>query len=120
MSANLFPLKDAGKLLKINTIWLVARATDPNPYEIEMSPPLPELPPGANIRSLVRSNTYGGLHFDVNEDVSGLGVQVDPTALPDVWHLRMRRPGGADLAVDLATGEIELSDLIMVLGYEWE
>ncbi len=121
MSANLFPLKDAGKTLKINTIWLVARATDPGTYSVEMSPPLPEPPPpNVNVRELVPSNQYGGLHFNMNTDVAGFGVEVVPGEPPVAWRLRMRRPGGGDLGIDPATSEMEVSDLVMVLGYEWE
>jgi len=121
MSSDLFPLKDAGKTLKINTIWLVARATDPGSYSITMSPPLPEPPPpNVNVRELAPSNEYGGLHLDINNDVAGFGVEVVPGDPPVAWRLRMRRPGGDDLGVDPATGEMEVSDLVMVLGYEWE
>jgi hypothetical protein len=121
MSPELFPLKDAGKTLKINTIWLIARATDPGDYSIEMSPPLP-LPPPANInvRELARVNEFGGLHFNKNGDVAGFDVEVVPGDPPVAWHLRMRRPDGLDLAADPITGEMEVSDLVMVLGYEWE
>jgi hypothetical protein len=121
MSPNLFPLKDAGKTLKINTIWLVARATDAGAYSIEMSPPLPvPPPPNVNVRQLARSNEYGGLHFNVNGDVASFGVEVVPGDPPVAWHLRMTRPSGGDLQVDPVSGEMEVSDLIMVLGYEWE
>jgi hypothetical protein len=120
MSPNLFPLKDAGKTLKINTIWLVARATDPGTYEIQMSPPLPEpLPPDVNVRELSPSSQFGGLHLDVNDEVGGLGVQVVPGDPPVAWRLHMTGPSG-DLTVDPATGEMEVLDVIMVLGYEWE
>lgn len=115
MSPDLFPLKDAGKTLKINTMWLVARATDPGSYEIAMSPPLP-----AGARNLAPSNEYGGLHLDVNTDIAGAGVEVVPGDPPIAWSLRMRRPGGDDLTTDPVTGEMEVSDLVMVLGYEWE
>lgn len=122
MSPELFPLKDAGKTLKINTIWLVARASTAGPYEIEMSPPLPEPPPpGVNVRPLAQMNQFGGLHADINTDVAGLGVEVVPGDPPVAWRLRMRGPGpGGDLQTDPTTGEMEVSDLIMVLGYEWE
>jgi hypothetical protein len=121
MSPKLFPLKDAGKTLKINTIWLVARATDPGSYSITMSPPLPEPPPpGVNVVELAPVNQYGGLHFNQNTDVAGLGVEVVPGDPPVAWRLRMRRPGGDDLGTDPITGEMEVSDLVMVLGYEWE
>lgn len=115
MSSDLFPLKDAGKTLKINTMWLVARATDPGSYQIVMSAPLPVTP-----RNLAASNEYGGMHLDINEDIAGEGVEIVPGDAPVAWRLRMRRPGGDDLGADPVTGEMEVSDLVMVLGYEWE
>jgi hypothetical protein len=86
-----------------------------------MSPPLPEPPPpGVNVVELAPVNQYGGLHFNQNTDVAGLGVEVVPGDPPVAWRLRMRRPGGDDLGTDPITGEMEVSDLVMVLGYEWE
>jgi len=121
MSPDLFPFKDAGQTLKINTIWLVARANDPGTYRITMSPPLPDPPPtpDANVVELTPSNQYGGLHFNVNTDVADFGVEVVPGDPPIAWRLRMRRPDGNNLAVILGTDEMEVSDLVMVLGYEW-
>lgn len=40
MTPNLFPLKDADKPLKINTVWLLARCTDPGTYSVLLNPPL--------------------------------------------------------------------------------
>ena len=103
MSADLFPLKDAGKTLKINTIWLVARASDSGTYTVTMTPPLPVPPPPPpppavnNVRELAPSDAYGRLHIDINDDVAGLGVTVEPGDPPVAWRLRMRRPGGDDL-----------------------
>ncbi|HEX5835251.1 MAG TPA: neuraminidase-like domain-containing protein [Pyrinomonadaceae bacterium] len=115
MSSDLFPLKDAGKTLKINTIWLVARASDPGTYTITMSPPLPEPPPAdANVRELAPSDEYGRLHIDVNDDVAVLGVTIVPDDPAVAWNLRMRDPNGDDLTAT------EVSDLVMVLGYEWD
>jgi hypothetical protein len=120
MSHKLFSLKDAGKTLKINTIWLVARATDGGSYTIEMTPPLPPPPPpNVNVRSLPQISAFGDLHFNENTDVAGLGVEVVPGDPPVAWRLRMRNPLANDL-LTLANGEKEVSDLIMVLGYEWE
>lgn len=40
---------------------------------------------------------------------------------PVAWRLRMRGPGpGGDLVVGPSTGEMEVSDLVMVLGYDWD
>jgi hypothetical protein len=120
MSPKLFPLKDAGKTLKVNQIWLVSRTSTAGPYEVEMIPPLPDPPPPGvdNVRALTAMNEFGGLHADIN-NVSELGIEVVPGDPPIAWRLRMRGPGG-DLVVDPTTGEMEVSDLVMVLGYDWE
>jgi hypothetical protein len=84
-----------------------------------MNPPLPDPPPaGVNIRPLTSMAQFGGLHADIN-DVSALGIEVAPGVPPVAWRLRMRGPGG-DLVVDPGTGEMEVSDLVMVLGYDWD
>jgi hypothetical protein len=114
LSSNLFPLKDAGKTLKINTIFLIARAKDPGTYEIDMAP---LLPPGNEVE-LNRSTTFGNLHFN-EKAVSVFGVEVVPADPPVAWRLQMTGPGG-NLVEDPLTGEMEVSDLVMVLGYEWE
>ena len=64
MSPSLFPIRDADKTLKINTIWLLARCTDAGSYDVVMTPPLPAPPPaGSDTMTLAPVNQYGGLHF---------------------------------------------------------
>lgn len=110
MSPSLFQIKDIKNTLKINTIWLLSRCTDPGVYNVVLTLPLPA---GSNTFSLPRVNQYGGLHFSQN-DVSALGVEVVPTDPPVLWQLQMTRPGGGNLQA------IEVEDLILVLGYQWE
>ncbi|HSD46471.1 MAG TPA: hypothetical protein VLB87_07600, partial [Pyrinomonadaceae bacterium] len=115
VSSKLFPLKDAGKTLKINTIWLVSRTSTAGPYEVEMNPPLP-----AGARPLTSMAQFGGLHADINDLVAaGIALEVVPGDPPVAWRLRMNGPGG-NLVVDPSTNEMEVSDLVMVLGYDWE
>ena len=45
MSPDLFPVRDTGKTLKVNTIVLLARCTNPGTYTVTMTPPLPAPPP---------------------------------------------------------------------------
>ncbi len=115
MTPNLFPFRDRGKTLKINTIWLLARCTDPENYGIVLTPPLPAPPPPeSNTMTLARVvNQYGGLHFN-QRDVTTLGIEVVPTDPPVTWQLKMTGPGGGNLQ----EGEVE--ELILVLGYAWE
>jgi hypothetical protein len=119
MSTRLFPLKDATKTLKINTIWLLARCTDTGNYQVVMNPPLSTPPAGADTFTLARVNQYGGLHFS-QKDVSTPGIEIVPTDAPLTWRAEMTRPGGGNLQADPVTGVMEVEDFLMVLGYEWE
>ncbi|WP_100902184.1 neuraminidase-like domain-containing protein [Nostoc flagelliforme] len=111
MSPNLFPIRDKAKTLKVNTICLLARCTDTGSYEVTIAPPLPAPSPpdqDPNKMTLAPANQYGGLHFSQK---NGLGIEVVLTAPPIKWQLRMTRPDGEI---------IEVEDLLLVLGYEWE
>ncbi len=120
MSLSNFPLRDMEKTLKVNTIWLLARCTDPGSYNVVMTPPLPEPPPdGSNMMSLAPVNQYGGLHFN-QKDVTAQGIEVVPTDPPVKWQLKMTRPGGGNLQEDPVKKVIEVEDVWLVLGYEWE
>jgi hypothetical protein len=118
MSPVLFRLLDSGKTLKINSIAMLARCTDDGPYEIVATPPLVP-PPPANTMSLAKLNQFGGLHFGQKE-VSGATIEVTPTGPPVTWKLRMNRPGGGNLQLQPLTNAMEVGDLLLILGYEWE
>jgi receptor-binding and translocation channel-forming TcA subunit of Tc toxin len=107
MRPEFFPWRDAGKTLKIQTIWLLARCPDPGSYTVTMSPTDP------NKFVLTRVNQYGGLHLS-RKDVSALAVAIAPTDPPTTWKIRMTRPDGGNLRPD------ELDDLMVVLRYAWE
>ncbi len=120
MSPSLFPLRDLEKTLKVNTIWLLARCTDAGSYDIVMTPPLPAPPPaGSDTVTLAPVNQYGGLHFS-QKDVAAVGIEVVPTAHPVKWQLKMTRPGGGNLQEDPVKKVMEVEDVLLVLGYEWE
>jgi hypothetical protein len=72
MSSALFSQRDATKTLKVNTIVLLARCTDPGNYDVMLTPPLA----GSNTMILAKSNTYGGLHFG-QKDVTASGIDRD-------------------------------------------
>ncbi len=108
MIPSLFPIRDAEKKLKVNTIWLLARCTDSGSYKVVLTPPLPASPPGSNTMTLVPVKQYGGLHFSQKN----VEVEIDPTASPVKWQLRMSRPGG--------NLKEEVEEVLLVLGYEWE
>ncbi|NER52525.1 MAG: hypothetical protein F6J92_38985, partial [Symploca sp. SIO1A3] len=63
---------------------------------------------------------YGGLHF-AQKDVAAMGIEIVPTVNPPVkWQLKMSRPGGGNLQEDPVTKVMEVEDVLLVLGYEWE
>jgi hypothetical protein len=120
MSPELFPFRDAGKTLKINSMYLLARCSDDGDYGVTLTPPLPAPPPaGANTMALAKSSTYGGLHFG-KKDVADAAIEIVPTSLPVTWKLKVTRPGGGNLQEDPVKKVMEVEDLILVVGYEWE
>ncbi|MDN3514337.1 MAG: neuraminidase-like domain-containing protein [Candidatus Brocadia sp.] len=120
LSSNLFSIRDKDKTLKVNMLWVLARCTDPGNYSVVMTPPLPEPPPaGSNSMTLAKLNQYGGMHFN-QKDVSALGIEIVPTGPPVKWQLEMTRPGGGNLQEDPVKKVMEVEDVLLVLGYEWE
>jgi hypothetical protein len=120
MSTNLFPFRDKGKKLKANKIWLLARCMDSGNYSVIMTPPLPPPPPppdpDPNMMTLSAVNQYGGLHFSQKD----VGIEIVPTDPPVKWQVKMTRPGGGNLQKDPVKQIMEVEDLLLVLGYEWE
>ncbi|MDY7791695.1 neuraminidase-like domain-containing protein [Burkholderia ubonensis] len=120
MSTALFPLRDATKTLKINTIVLLARCSDPGKYDVTLTPPLAVQPPvDSNTMVLAKSNMYGGLHYG-QKDVAASGVDIVPTDEPVIWKIKVTRPGGGNLIEDPVKKVMEVEDLILVLGCEWQ
>ena len=109
----LFPVRDAGKTLKINTVYLLARCTAAGNYGVTLTPPAPTV---AKALSLVASKTYRGLHI-VQTDIVITLVPTDP---PATWQLRFKNPAGKDLIMDLVKKVMEVEEVILVLGYQWE
>jgi Tc toxin complex TcA C-terminal TcB-binding domain/Neuraminidase-like domain/Salmonella virulence plasmid 28.1kDa A protein len=112
MSPSLFSLRDKDKTLKVNSIALLARCTNVGSYDVEIEP----LPEESIAMTLPPVNQYGGLHF------SQTGVEIDlvPTDLPVKWQFKMTRSGGGNLQEDPLKKVMEVEELLMVLGYEWE
>jgi receptor-binding and translocation channel-forming TcA subunit of Tc toxin/ABC toxin-like protein/neuraminidase-like protein len=120
MTSALFRLLDAGKTLKINSISLLARCSDDGVYEVVASPPLAPLPPAdANTLSLAKLSQFGGLHFGQKE-VSAVGIEIAPNDPQVTWQFLMSRPGGGNLQLDAVTNTMEVQDLLLILGYEWQ
>ncbi|MGH9932682.1 MAG: hypothetical protein ACREA9_26050 [Pyrinomonadaceae bacterium] len=116
MSPGLFPFRDGGKKLKVNTIVLLARCTNAGSYNVvvTLTPPLPALSVVLDTMTLSRIAQYGGLHFS-QKDVAALSppIQIVPTGPPDKWQLEMTRSGVVNL-------QMEVEDMLLVVGYEWE
>ncbi len=120
MSPNLFRILDKDKTLKVNTLCLLARCTDAGSYDVVLTPPLPAPPPvGSNKITLPQLPDYGGMHVG-QMNLATLGIEVVPTAQPVKWQLKMTRPGGGNLTEDPVQKKMEVEDVILVLGYEWE
>lgn len=122
MAPDLFVWKEGEPSLKINTLWLLARCTDPGGYSATISPPLPAAPAppatDSHRMTLVPIAQYGGLHFS-QKDVSALNVEVARANPPATWAIRMARPDGGNLQTDLVKNVSEVDDLFLILGYEW-
>ena len=48
------------------------------------------------------------------------GIELDPANPMPTWRLKSERPGGGNLIKDPGTQEMEVQDVLLVLGYEWE
>ena len=68
---------------------------------------------------LAKVNQYGGLHF-AQKDISQPGLELEPGATPLTWSLKMTRPDGGNLQPDPANGEMEVKDLMLAVGYQWQ
>ena len=117
MSPSLFAFKDEGKTLKVNSISLLARCSNPDNYSIVLNPPLSTPPAASDTFQLVRNSgsDFGGLHFATRSkrNNSLADVTIDPSTPPIGWRLKMSGPAPGNLA------ENEVEDLLLVLGYEW-
>jgi hypothetical protein len=120
ISTNLFNFRDHDKILKVNTISLLARCTDGGNYSVLLNLPLPApLPSGSDKYTLAQVTQYGGLHFS-QKDVSAFGIAIVSTDPPVKWQLKMTRPGGENLQKDPVKKVMEVEELFLVIGYEWD
>ncbi len=113
MSHQLFPFRDAGKTLKVDTIYLLARSSEAENYDVTLTPqpPEPELPPDWEVAmTLARADEYGGLHFG-QKAVTDKGIEIMPNAKEVRWRLEVTGP---------TAGSQSMEDLVFVLGYQWE
>ena len=91
--------------------------TEDGDYTVVLNPPLPAGSDTFTISNAV--DTYGGLHFREVPDVANLGIEILPTGLPVKWQLKMKNPNGENLQEDPVTKSMEVADVLLVLGYEW-
>ena len=121
LRSMLFPLRDAGKKLKIHALYLFARCTHAGGYDVILTPPLSAPPQPGEITSitmnLAKSNTYGGLHFNKKDEAEILNavakavVEIEPIAAPATWQIKVAPPPGQ--------GELGVEDVILVIEYIW-
>lgn len=104
MAPNRFPMRDSGKTLKVNTLWLLARCTNTGTYTAALT-----TPSGAITMTPAPVPEYGDLRFS-QDDVSASGIQILPTDPPVKWRLKVTPP---------VVGNLGVEDIILVLGYEW-
>ena len=114
MSSSLFPFRDEGKTLIVNSIWLLARCKHSEDYTVTiLNPPLlVSLPDDTDTMILHASPLYGGLHVD-QKDVSESGIEIAQTGSP--WVFKVTAPGGVDLQED----SVKVEDMLLVLEYHW-
>jgi hypothetical protein len=109
MSPSLFPFKDEGKILNVNSITLLARCTTTQNYSVVLNPPLPA---DSDTFQLAKDD-FGGLHFGARSKLGTpplADVKIDPSTPPVRWRLKMTGPAaGGNLA------ENEVEDLLLVL-----
>jgi len=115
MSTDLFTQRDAGKTLKVNKIVALARCTNTGNYTLTFNLPLAGPPPaGANTIVLAPHDAYRGLHFG-EKDIWAV-VEIDPTALPQKWSIKAASPHPGNL-IEVP---VEVEDILLLLGYEWD
>ena len=119
MTSNLFPLRDQGKILKIQNIWLLARCREEEGYSVVITPSSPEGSPVESITMVlarVKINEYGDLHFSTKskKDIPPLAdITIDFSPQPVKWLLKMTGPNGK-------IQDAEVNDLLVVVRYQWE
>lgn len=115
VSTNLFNFRDHDKILKVNTISLLARCTDGGNYSVWLNP----LPSGSDKFTLAQVTQYGDLHFS-QKDVGAFGITIMSTDPPVKWQLKMTGPLGKNLQKDPVKKVMEVEELFLVVGFEWD
>lgn len=104
---HLFPFRDQLHTIKINSIYLIARCSEEDDYEITLN----VLPEDNNTIVLTTSSSYGNLHYAIR-DTSNDNIMVDFSAEMN-WALTMK----SSLDNNLLPNEVE--DFYLILNYEW-
>lgn len=122
MGHDLFPQRDALHTLKINTALLLLRGdASVSGYKATLTiPPTdPAKPAIVHTLTLAPLAQYGGLFYTM-QDLTANEVQIAPAATAPVWRLQLTRTDNSNLRVDAATGESEVTEAMIVLGYGWD
>src|SRR5262249_16732110 len=102
MVPELFPMRDAGKMLKVNSLSLLRRCSGGAGYKVVPTPPAPDpFPDASTDMTLGTLAQYGSLLYS-RKDVADQStpIEIDPAADPVSWSLKMTRPGGGKLKAD--------------------
>ncbi len=97
MAPSLFPFRDEGKILNVNSIWLLARCKDSG-YSVVLKlipPPTAPPPAGSDTFTLAQLRQYGGLHFankTKEDDPPLFDIKIDPSIPSIKWQLEMTGP----------------------------
>jgi hypothetical protein len=99
MSPDLFRSLDAGKSLKVNTVWFLARCT--GSYNVAVAPL-------GVTQSLIPLQKFGDLQ---SAQFDSQSVTIDPAVPAVPWTITLTRTPAQPIAVE---------DMFLVLGYEWD
>jgi hypothetical protein len=102
LTSDLFPLREAKRSLKFTHLWLFARCGKQGSYSVDFNDNFSTGTP-----ALIESRDFSGFHFAQQD----LDLQLTPdTTLP--LEITITRQGG--------NGGIEISDLVLIIGYGWQ
>jgi hypothetical protein len=69
--------------------------------------------------NLATVNQYGGLRYNM-KNVEAWGLSIAPFDVDETWKLRIRREDGTNLQEDPVRKVIEVEDVWLALGYNWD
>ena len=121
LTPNLLPIRDQSEAITVDQITMLARCSQHGDYTVTLAPPDPPpgaaAPPAPPTKTLSRNDdvAYGHLHHTTWPASDQHPVMaIDPAGSAQAWRIRMKGPGGADLAKE----PVDVQDVIMILTYQ--